>query len=397
MTGPDPHPQSLREGLVDHHVHGVVTGELDRAAFERLISESSADAPDGTSHFDSPLGLALRRHCAPALGLESHAPPESYLTRRAELGAREATLRLLRAAGLELLLVDTGHRADEITGFRELGDLAGAPAAEVVRVEVVAEEVAAASSTAAEFDAGLVPALREATAGAVGLKTIVAYRYGLDLSAARPGPAETRRALDDWLAEIDRGGSARLTSPVLLAHLLHESFELAAEEGLVVQVHSGLGDTDLQLNRANPLCFTPWVRLAAARHVPLCFLHCYPFHREAGYLAAVFPNVYFDVGCILNYAGPSAERVLGEALEMAPFSKLLYSSDAFGLAELVHLGAIQYRRALAAILGDFVARDECSPADADRICHAISSGNARRIYPLERAGLAQASRKEERS
>jgi hypothetical protein len=36
--------------LVDHHVHGVVTGELDRAAFELLASESGLPAPPGTTN-----------------------------------------------------------------------------------------------------------------------------------------------------------------------------------------------------------------------------------------------------------------------------------------------------------------------------------------------------------
>jgi predicted TIM-barrel fold metal-dependent hydrolase len=388
-------PESPGEGLVDHHVHGVVTGELDRPAFERLISESDAEAPEGTSHFDSPIGLSIRRHCAPVLDLEPHAAPDVYLSRRAELGSLEANRRLLQAAGLELLFVDTGYRSEEITGFEEMGELAGARAAEVVRVEAIAEEVAAASSSTGEFEALLVPSLRAATAKAVGLKTIVAYRHGLDLDTGRPSPAETTLAIGGWLSSIESGARPRLSSKVLLAHLLHESLDLAADEGLVLQVHAGFGDSDLQLDRTNPALFTPWVRLASARGVDVCFLHCYPFHRDAGYLAAVFPNVFFDVGCILNYAGPSAARVLAEALEMAPFSKMLYSSDAFGAAELVYLGALQFRRALGSILAGFVDRDECTLFDATRIDQAISSGNARRIYPLERAGLARRQPKEQ--
>ena len=63
----------------------------------------------------------------------------------------------------------------------------------------------------------------------------------------------------------------------------------------------------------------------------------------------MFPQVYLDVGLTLHYVGPArAEAVLAEAMELAPFSKLLYSSDAFGLAELYLLGALTFRTALAA-------------------------------------------------
>jgi uncharacterized protein len=116
--------------------------------------------------------------------------------------------------------------------------------------------------------------------------------------------------------------------------------------------------------------------------VDVVFLHCYPYHREAGYLAAVFPHVYFDVGQALNYTGPGARQVLSEAMELAPFTKQLYSSDAFALAELHYLGALLFRRSLAVILEDWVRRDECSAAEADRIGELLGRANARRIYPL---------------
>lgn len=69
-------------------------------------------------------------------------------------------------------------------------------------------------------------------------------------------------------------------------------------------------------------------------------------------------------------------------MELAPFTKQLYSSDAFALAELHYLGALLFRRSLAATLGDWVRRDECSAAEADRIAEHIGRANARRIYPL---------------
>ncbi len=67
-------------------------------------------------------------------------------------------------------------------------------------------------------------------------------------------------------------------------------------------------------------------------------LHCYPYHRQAACLANVFPHVYLDVGEALNHVGASSAAVLAEALEVAPFHKQLYSSDAYGLAELHYLG-----------------------------------------------------------
>ena len=75
---------------IDHHCHGIVTDELDRRRLESLFSESHRPHDGGGSQFDKPLGLMIRRHCAPALGLEPLATPEAYVARRLELGATEA-------------------------------------------------------------------------------------------------------------------------------------------------------------------------------------------------------------------------------------------------------------------------------------------------------------------
>jgi hypothetical protein len=75
--------------LVDHHCHGILTADLDRAAFEGLMNEAVRASPLGTTLFDSMMGWAIRRHCAPVLGLEPLAPADDYLARRVELGGRK--------------------------------------------------------------------------------------------------------------------------------------------------------------------------------------------------------------------------------------------------------------------------------------------------------------------
>jgi predicted TIM-barrel fold metal-dependent hydrolase len=112
-------------------------------------------------------------------------------------------------------------------------------------------------------------------------------------------------------------------------------------------------------------------------------LHCYPYHRQAGYLAHVFPHVYMDVGEALNHVGARSAAVLAEALELTPFHKMLYSSDAFGLPELHFLGAAGFRRDLARVTGAFVADGAWSSADAERVGHLIGTANAHRVYRLD--------------
>jgi predicted TIM-barrel fold metal-dependent hydrolase len=367
-------------GLVDHHCHGVVPADLDRRSFEGLITEGFDPAPVGTSHFDSPVGLAIRRWCAPVLELSTVASPDEYLTRRAELGAEEVHRRFLQSAGLEALLVETGHiMGTDLLGPAAMELLAAAPAHQVVRLETVAEAVGREGVDAAAYPDAFARALEEVAAGAVGLKTAVAYRGGFKLDPTRPSTSEVVDAAGRWLSTQ---GAPRLEDPVLLRHGIWTGAELAGERGLPLQIHTGYGDPDLTLHLVNPSLLTDLVRALGQLQVDVVFLHCYPYHREAAYLAAVYPRVYFDVGLALHYTGPGAVRVLAEALELAPFTKQLYSSDGFALAEFHYLGALLFRRSLAAILEDWVRREECSAADADRIAGLLGRDNAHRIYPM---------------
>jgi uncharacterized protein len=360
--------------LIDHHCHGATVSDLDRTGFEALATESDRPPPTGCSTLDSQLGFALRRWCAPVLGLPPHAEADDYLARRRDLGAAEVNRRLLRAADVDAFLVDTGYHGGELLGPAQMACAAGAAAREIVRLETVAEELP--EVTAAGFAAAYEDALARATESAAGVKSVVAYRYGLDFDPRRPSGHEVTEAAGRWLG----AGRPRIEDPVLLRHVLWAGID----RGLPVQLHTGFGDPDLDLARCDPALLTGFLRATAGRDVPVMLLHCYPYHRQAGYLAQAFPHVYVDAGLALNHVGARAEAVLAESLELTPFHKVLYSSDAYGLAELHHLGAVLFRRAFSAVTGGWVRDGHWSAADAARAGELIGSGNARRVYGSDR-------------
>ncbi|MFG6192127.1 amidohydrolase family protein [Nonomuraea sp. JJY05] len=360
--------------LVDHHVHGVTSHDLSRRAFEELITESDRPVPSWMTPFDSQVGHAILRHCAPVLGLDPHCTPEEYLARRARLGAHEANRLLLGASGIGHFLVETGYRGEELLGPSGMAEVTGVPADEVVRLETVAEQVAAGGCGAGAFADRFAEALWERTRTARGLKSIAAYRCGLDFDPAPPAREEVTEAAGRWLSE----GGGRLSDPVLLRHLIWTGLE----RGLPLQFHVGFGDPDVDLRRSDPLLLRGLIELAEPTGVPLLLLHCYPYQRHAGLLAHAYPNVYFDVGLGVSYTGARSVALVAESLEVAPFAKLLFSSDGFGPAELHHLGALLWRRAMARVLGGFVAEGEWSVEQAMRVAWMVGAENAHRVYEL---------------
>jgi uncharacterized protein len=423
-------PFVASQSLTDHHCHGLLRAGGD---LEGLLNEGGATA--GGSAFDSLAGLAFRRWCPPLLDLPAHTSVADYQARRAELGVAEVNRRFLAASGLDALLVDTGFAADALHSPGETAAFAGASAFEIVRLEQVAESLAASGVSAGSFPdafrAGLERRVMSPAPGVpvVGVKSIAAYRVGLELDGRRPDDAEVVAAAGGWLgraSEADDGGArsdgaagrgagrttddggarsdgaagrgaGRTTDDGgarsggaagggagrLADETLHRFFIwCGADLGLPVQFHVGYGDRDVDLHRCNPLLLTGLLRALEPTGVPVMLLHNYPYHREAGYLAQVFPNVYADLGLAAHNVGSRAPEVLAEALELVPLRKFLFSTDAYGLPELYYLGTLLFRLGLSRFLRARLDDDDICAGDAERITTAIGAENARRAYRI---------------
>jgi predicted TIM-barrel fold metal-dependent hydrolase len=332
-------------------------------AFRGLFSES----PDPRQWPHVATGLTYVRAIpllAELLGCEE--TEEAVFEHRRSSDPDEYAATLLRATGSDWLLIDTGFPAPgEGTGWEQMGQLAGCAAAPVLRIETLAEEGIARGlelDALREFVRAGVRAARQG--GHVALKTVAAYRSGLDV-----GPPDAAAA-----AAALAGGVPRLAAKPLVDLLLHDALEANAAEPLPVQVHCGFGDSDLMLPRSDPSHLGPLIERFDT--TPFVLLHNYPYVREAGWLAHVYANVFFDISLTIPHVSRPAEMVR-QALELAPTSKLLYASDAARAPELYPLAARWWREALAEVLGEALPAGQAE--DAGR---RVLRENALTLYPL---------------
>jgi uncharacterized protein len=338
--------------VVDHHAHGILRAMPTLDEFRGLFSES----PDPRQWPHIATGVTYRRAVRElAAFFDLEATEAAVYEHRRTTDPAVYAAALLRATNTEVLLVDDGYPpAGEGTSWDELGELAGTAARPILRIERVAEE------SGMEGVRGEVATAR--ARGYAGLKTIIAYRGGLDLERL-PEPSST--ALLQGRVE---GTAVR---DVLFAALEENE---ATGDPLPVQVHAGFGDSDLFLPRVEPGYLKPLIE--RFRDTTFVLLHCYPFVREAGWLAHVYGNVYFDLSLTIPHVARPAEAI-AEALELAPVSKLLYASDAARTPELYYLAAKWWRESLAAVLPRLLGEDDAYDA-AERILR----GNARELYRL---------------
>ncbi len=368
---------------VDNHCHGVtqdqtfeyVTGW--RRAFTESVDPSMPRDHVATTSFYR----RLIRTLADFLGCEPEE--EAVFAARTEKNGRELTRELLLAANVEALLLDTGFPPpEEVFPVPELGQIGDCRAEPMLRLEVLMEDLLVDHDSLEEVGEALAVALDDVRGqGYVALKSIAAYRTGLDI---REWPREEAEESFHEYRRIAGAGPARLVHKPLLDTLLHVTFAQASRQEFPVQFHVGYGDADTDLLLGNPLYLRPVLQRPDYRGMPVVLLHeCYPYTRQGGYLAAVYENAYLD----LSYGIPPLGY--GEmlsftraALGVAPSSKLMYSSDGIGAPELHWMSAIDGRRVLGEALGEMVAHGELDLPEAEAAGESVLRGNATRLYGL---------------
>lgn len=372
--------------VVDHHCHPWrrATAPFVPETYRPLFTEGAdpaigAGVPDTIYYRWTIRELARTLNCRPT--------EEAVLARRAALGHEAVAARLMAEAKVEAAVVDhlyTGRGADNFT-VAEMGErLGGARTAAALRLEVVLQQLILEAADAGELEDRFRARLDRtslAAEGVVSLKSIVAYRTGLAI-----GPAsahDVRAAFDRLKREATERGQVRIAEKALLDHFLKLALEWCAAERFPIQFHTGFGDPDVDLRLGNPLQLRAVLQEPRLRTVPLVLLHAgYPFVRETGYLASVYPNVHLDLGLAIPFAATEYDGIVRQALALAPSTRILWSSDGFTIPEHCWFAAVQGRRALGRVLGELIERGALVREEAWAIAQQVLRLNALRLYGL---------------
>jgi uncharacterized protein len=366
--------------IVDNHCHSLLREQpADDEAFRIHLTESYFPeiARDDVPH--SLFYHWTMRELAGLLGCEP--TPDAVHAARRERGLAWLTREIVERGNFKTWLIDTGYGADTTFGLDELRGLAPCRIEEVLRLEPLIERLILGS---AYFD-GFLEAFRAALGdlrarGIVGMKSVIAYRSGLQVEAV--DRATAAEAFAEVHAAGRRDGRLRIESKPLLDHLIVIAVEESARQGVPIQFHTGLGDPDLDLTKVDPaalrLIFSDRFRAA-----PIVLLHTgYPYVRSLAYLAAMFPNVYADMGEAIMFAAGEATEITRELLGLAPASKILFSTDASLVPELYWVGARLGRRALGRVLDEHIADGAIDERTALDWAERILWRNSERVYGL---------------
>ena len=366
--------------IVDNHCHSLLRNQpQDDEAFRNHLTESYI--PE-VARRDVPHSLVYHwaiRELASLLGCEPQAA--AVHAARRERGLESLTREIVERANFKTWLVDTGYGADTTFGLDELRGFVACDIREIVRLEPLIERLIL---EATDFD-GFLDAYRAALSdlrgsGYVAMKSVLAYRTGLQLERVDRSTAAAAFGPVHEMARRD--GRLRIESKPLLDFLILAAVEESARQEVPIQFHTGLGDPDLDLTKADPaglrLLFSD-----AYRAAPIVLLHTgYPYVRSLSYLAAMYPNVYADLGEVQLFVAGDLRSIVRELLGLAPMNKILFSTDASLVPELYWLGAQAGRRALGQVLDEHIAEGLIDERTAIGMAEMILWRNAERVYRL---------------
>ena len=370
--------------LADNHCHGIYRTQapVDVAAWRGLFTESTDQEMRGKHVTTTLFYRRLIREMATFFDCEP--TEEAILAARQKLDEQDLIRGFLRAANFDVLFVDKGYPPlDLLLSDATVSDLANCRVAPMLRVELLMQRLITENATLSAVIEALRAALSDVRGqGYVALKSIVAYRTGLDIRTWMTDDVEEAFTVARW--EVQENGSVRLTHKPLLDTLLHVTFEEAARQELPIQFHTGYGDTDADMLLANPLHLRAVLERREYRAMPVVLLHeSYPYTQQGAYLATVYENTYLDLSYGIPFLGyQEMLEFTRAAFSVAPYSKLLYSSDAVGVPEVHWVSALDGRRILGQILGECITNGDLSQAEAEQAGVAVLHDNAIKLYKV---------------
>ncbi len=293
---------------------------------------------------------------------------------RKAIDFKKYTRELFQDANLTGVVGDFGYPQPPLSK-EEYGDLCGAKIWEIYRIEPVmvrlSEEYISFDEFIEKYRTDLADALRKE--GVVGLKSIIAYRSGLDISP-----------IDEILAAMEYEEfkeNTRATVKNLRDYCLHIAMEECTAANKVMHIHTGIGDGEVILPKASPSFLLEMLRDEKYENTKVHLVHGgYPWVEEAAFIVSILPNVYMDISLQNPFSGHGVKRILSQVFEFAPFDKVMYGSDAFTVPEMNWLGVQLFKECFEEVLTSWVDSNYMDSESAQAIGEMVLYRNFENVY-----------------
>ncbi|MEI4828651.1 amidohydrolase family protein [Bacillus sp. FJAT-53711] len=287
---------------------------------------------------------------------------------------RRYTRNLFQDAKITGVVTDFGYPMPMLNKD-EFADLCGSKIWEIHRIEPVMVHLRKECDRFEEFSERYRIDLRQALqkSDVIGLKSIIAYRSGLEISEMNEQMAR------DQYEEFQTNDRAEVKA--FRDYCLHIAMEECTAADKVMHIHTGIGDGEVVLPKASPSFLINMLRDKKYIDTKVHLVHGgYPWVEEAAFIVSILPNVYMDISLQNPFAGHGVERILSQVFEFAPFDKVMYGSDAFTVPEMNWFGVHLFKECFEKVLNNWVDSDYMNVETAQWIGEMVLFRNFERVY-----------------
>ncbi len=351
--------------VLDNHCH-FFSIAFDETPLHRALSLSLNSMPD-----DQLRHSLMYRNLLIELSdlLECSPDEETVLAARRNMASRykEWVKTLWEHVNLQWLLVDIGLEKSSVD-FHLFEELVPAHVRYVYRLESIVDELWAKKVPAEDARILMRDHIERFVSSLhiVAVKSIIGYRSGLEID-----PSTTWKDVDMEVEASYRN------------FLFLEAAALCREASLPFHVHAAFGESNIDLRTNNPLHLKPFLDSEAGKEVPIVLIHGgYPYTFEAGYLAAMYPNVYVDISEFIPFVPLGMRRGLEDIMSMCPLNKVLYGSDGFSQPETHWFGAKMAKDTLGELTEGLVKQRKITSTYRETLLRGILCENSLQLHKL---------------
>ena len=165
-------------------------------------------------------------------------------------------------------------------------------------------------------------------------------------------------------------------------HIIFFLADMAADMGLVFQIHTGVQGNWGHIPDSDPLGLLELVN--SHRSVRFDLFHAgYPYSRQLGMMGKHYPNVWLNMCWMYVITMEGSRRALAEWIDLVPGHRLLGFGSDVPLPELIYSHLVMARSCLADVLADKMADDFLSEACVLDLAQMMLHGNAVALYRLD--------------
>lgn len=369
--------------VVDNHCHPILLQQQFTVQQFRGYFTEATDASFAERHVQHTVYyLWMLRQLAGFFGCGTQE--QDVLAARNSIAADELVARFIKAGNIDTLVLDPAYPLpEECYSPERMSQVGQCRTVKMLRLETLMQRLILSYGDFDEVVDAYSNEIRDLRAkGYCALKSIVAYRTGLDIQEWSKDKAAV--SFTQARTQAVRDGTLRIAHKPLIDYLLHIAFAEAAKQRVPLQFHTGYGDNDTDMRLGNPLQLRSILERSDYQAMPIVLLHeSYPYSQLGAYLAAVYPHVYFD----LSYTIPFVDKLemlafTRQALGVAPASKLMYSSDGIHVPEMHWAAALRGRAVIAQVLQEMMQADELDEGQAYQLAKHVLHDTAYAVYQL---------------